>query len=71
MEIPKLVRDIVTEIGYTSSNVGFDGRTCGVAVSIGAQSPDIAQGVDTAFEVRSGSSGEDILTTLRVPATRG
>jgi S-adenosylmethionine synthetase len=61
VEIPKLVRDVVTEIGYTSSEVGFDGRTCGVAVSIGAQSPDIAQGVDTAFEVRSGSSGEDIL----------
>src|SRR6516165_6132350 len=62
VEIPKLVREVVTDIGYTSSDVGFDGRTCGVAVSIGSQSPDIAQGVDTAYEVRSGSSGEDILT---------
>jgi S-adenosylmethionine synthetase len=61
VEIPKLVREVVTDIGYTSSQMGFDGRTCGVAISIGAQSPDIAQGVDTALEVRSGTSGEDIL----------
>ena len=61
VEIPKLVRDVVTDIGYTSSDVGFDGRTCGVSVSIGSQSPDIAQGVDIALEVRAGSSGEDIL----------
>jgi S-adenosylmethionine synthetase len=63
VEIPRLVRDVVTDIGYTSSDVGFDGRTCGVTVSIGAQSPDIAQGVDTAFEVRSGTSGEDVLNS--------
>src|SRR5215469_12340054 len=61
VEIPTLVREVVTDIGYTSSQVGFDGRTCGVSVSIGSQSPDIAQGVDTALEVRAGSSGEDIL----------
>ena len=61
VDIPKLVREVVTDIGYTSSEMGFDGRTCGVAVSIGAQSPDIAQGVDTALEVRTGTSGEDIL----------
>jgi len=61
VEIPTLVRDVVTEIGYTSSEMGFDGRTCGVTVSIGQQSPDIAQGVDTAMEVRAGVSGEDIL----------
>jgi S-adenosylmethionine synthetase len=63
VEIPKLVRDVVTDIGYTSSSVGFDGRTCGVTVSIGSQSPDIAQGVDTALEVRAGTSGEDILNS--------
>ena len=63
VEIPRLVRDVITDIGYTSSAVGFDGRTCGVAVSIGSQSPDIAQGVDTAMEVRSGVSGEDILNS--------
>ncbi len=61
VEIPKLVREVVTDIGYTSSQMGFDGRTCGVSISIGAQSPDIAQGVDTALEVRSGTSGEDVL----------
>jgi S-adenosylmethionine synthetase len=61
VEIPKLVREVVSEIGYTSSEMGFDGRTCGVTVSIGQQSPDIAQGVDTAMEVRAGTSGEDIL----------
>ena len=61
VEIPKLVREVVTDIGYTSSQMGFDGRTCGVTISIGSQSPDIAQGVDTALEVRSGTSGEDIL----------
>ena len=63
VEIPRLVRQVVTDIGYTSSEVGFDGRTCGVAVSIGSQSPDIAQGVDTAMEIRSGVSGEDILNS--------
>ena len=63
VEIPKLVRDVVTDIGYTSSDVGFDGRTCGVTVSIGSQSPDIAQGVDAALELRSGSGGEDILNS--------
>ncbi len=63
VEIPRLVREVVTDIGYTSSSVGFDGHTCGVAVSIGSQSPDIAQGVNTAMEVRSGTSGEDILNS--------
>jgi S-adenosylmethionine synthetase len=61
VEIPSLVREVILSIGYNSSAMGFDGRTCGVTVSIGAQSPDIAQGVDTAFEVRAGTSGEDIL----------
>lgn len=54
VEIPQLIRDTVTEIGYTSSDVGFDGRSCGVSVSIGAQSPDIAGGVDNSLEARSG-----------------
>jgi S-adenosylmethionine synthetase len=61
VEIPTLVREVITSIGYTSSDMGFDGRTCGVSVSIGAQSPDIAQGVDHALEVRAGTSGEDVL----------
>ncbi|MEU9921529.1 methionine adenosyltransferase [Streptomyces griseoluteus] len=46
-DIPALVREAVLEIGYDASQKGFDGRSCGVSVSIGVQSPDIAQGVDT------------------------
>ncbi|MEO7269000.1 MAG: methionine adenosyltransferase [Knoellia sp.] len=54
VEIPKIVRDTVLGIGYDSSTKGFDGASCGVEVSIGQQSPDIAQGVDTAYESRTG-----------------
>ncbi|MEU3284615.1 methionine adenosyltransferase [Streptomyces longwoodensis] len=50
--IPQLVRERILEIGYDSSKKGFDGASCGVSVSIGSQSPDIAQGVDTAYETR-------------------
>jgi len=56
VEIPKLVREKIREIGYTSSDIGFDGDSCGVSISIGQQSPDIAQGVDTGLEVRAGNS---------------
>ncbi len=56
-DVMALVRTVVCEIGYDSSEKGFDGNSCGISVSIGAQSPDIAQGVDDAFEERvSGSS---------------
>jgi S-adenosylmethionine synthetase len=61
IEIPQLVRDVICGIGYDRSSFGFDGHTCGVTVSIDAQSPDIAQGVDSALEVRTGVSGEDLL----------
>jgi S-adenosylmethionine synthetase len=54
VEIPRIVRDTVLGIGYDSSTKGFDGASCGVEVSIGQQSPDIAQGVDTAYENRTG-----------------
>ena len=54
VDIPTLVRDRIMAIGYNSSEVSFDGRNCGVTVSIGAQSPDIAQGVDRALEARGG-----------------
>ncbi len=56
VEIPRIVRDTVLEIGYDSSTKGFDGASCGVSVSIGQQSPDIAQGVDTAYENRVGEN---------------
>ena len=52
VEIPRIVRETILEVGYDGSQKGFDGRTCGVSISIGAQSPDIAQGVDTAHETR-------------------
>ena len=53
VEIPRVVRNRIVEIGYDSSTKGFDGKSCGVEVSIGAQSPDIAQGVDEAYERRA------------------
>jgi S-adenosylmethionine synthetase len=56
VEIPAIVRERITAIGYNSSDVWFDGRSCGVSVSIGGQSPDIAQGVDHAFEARERAS---------------
>ncbi len=56
VEIPRIIRELVAgHIGYDDSAKGFDGRSCGVEVSIGAQSPDIAQGVDTAYESRTGT----------------
>ncbi|KRC62877.1 S-adenosylmethionine synthetase [Agromyces sp. Root81] len=58
VEIPAIVRERVTSIGYDSSDAWFDGRSCGVSVSIGGQSPDIAQGVDHAFEARERSSDD-------------
>jgi len=61
VEIASLVREKILEIGYDSSKKGFDGLSCGVSVSIGAQSSDIAQGVDQAFEARTGQSVEDAL----------
>ncbi|MDQ6641929.1 MAG: methionine adenosyltransferase [Actinomycetota bacterium] len=53
--IAKLVRDKIVDIGYDDGGKGFDGRGCGVQIAIGQQSPDIAQGVDTAQEGRTGS----------------
>jgi S-adenosylmethionine synthetase len=58
VEIPELVRKLITDIGYTSSKVGFDGASCGVSVSIGAQSPEIAAGVDNSLESRTGSDDQ-------------
>jgi S-adenosylmethionine synthetase len=59
VDIPTIVRELITGIGYNSSAVGFDGASCGVEVSIGSQSPDIAQGVDRALEAREGGT-EDL-----------
>ncbi|MEN8652799.1 methionine adenosyltransferase [Streptomyces sp. 21So2-11] len=64
-DIPTLVRNKILEIGYDSSKKGFDGASCGVSVSIGSQSADIAQGVDTAYEKRvegaaAGDEGDEL-----------
>ena len=59
VEIPKIARETINNIGYDNALYGFDGNTCGVIVSIDEQSPDIAQGVDVSEEVRAGQSGED------------
>ena len=56
VDIPTIVRNRISDIGYNSSDVWFDGRSCGVSISIGGQSPDIAQGVNNAMETREGTS---------------
>ncbi|MCK9903510.1 MULTISPECIES: methionine adenosyltransferase [Parafrankia] len=60
VDIASVVRERILEIGYDSSKKGFDGASCGVSVSIGAQSPDIAQGVDTAHEARVEGTEDDL-----------
>ena len=57
-DIAKIARQRVMDIGYTSSDVGFDGGSCGVVVALGSQSPDIAQGVNTAEEQRAEGSAD-------------
>jgi S-adenosylmethionine synthetase len=59
-DIPTIVRDKILEIGYDSSKKGFDGLSCGVSVSIGSQSPDIAQGVDSSHEIREEGEVDEI-----------
>ena len=59
-DIPRIVRERVLSIGYDSSAKGFDGASCGVQVSIGSQSPDIAQGVDHAYEDRAEGSPDPL-----------
>ncbi|MCI0688380.1 MAG: methionine adenosyltransferase [Sporichthyaceae bacterium] len=59
-DIPTLVREKILEIGYDSSKKGFDGLSCGVSVSIGSQSPDIAAGVEAAYEARGGEAQDEL-----------
>jgi S-adenosylmethionine synthetase len=59
VDIPSIIREKILEIGYDSSAKGYDGASCGVSVSIGAQSPDIAQGVLDAFEYREGEGSTE------------
>ncbi len=62
VDIPKLARDVVKEIGYTRAKYGFDGHTCAVLTSIDEQSPDIALGVDHSFENKAGAGGDEAVT---------
>ncbi|MBT5754625.1 MAG: methionine adenosyltransferase [Acidimicrobiaceae bacterium] len=58
VDIPSIVRSTICEIGYDNGDIGYDGKACGVLISLDEQSPDISQGVTTSEEVRSGESGE-------------
>jgi S-adenosylmethionine synthetase len=60
VDIPEIIREKILEIGYDSSAKGYDGASCGVSVSIGSQSPDIAQGVLQAFEHREGEGSSEL-----------
>ena len=62
VDIPKLVRETIADVGYTKSDVGFDAETCGVSVSIDEQSPDIALGVDKSLEAKAGDDDAFELT---------
>ena len=63
VDIPRIARETIAGIGYDNALFGFDSKTCGVVVTLDAQSEDIAQGVDKSEEVRKGKSGEDILNS--------
>ena len=60
VNIPGIIRDKILEVGYDSSTKGYDGASCGVSVSIGSQSPDIAQGVLDAYEYREGEGSSEL-----------
>jgi S-adenosylmethionine synthetase len=60
VDIPRIVREVVKDIGYTKSAVGFDAETCGVSVSVDEQSPDIAMGVDKSLEAKTGEHPDDV-----------
>jgi S-adenosylmethionine synthetase len=64
VDIARLVREKISEIGYSHSEWGFDATTCGVVVAIDEQSPDIAQGVDTAYEIQHDPGDDDPLDRL-------
>ena len=64
VDIPKIVRDTIKEIGYTRAKYGFDAETCAVITSIDEQSPDIAAGVDTALEAREGTMTEEEIEAI-------
>ncbi|WP_260842782.1 S-adenosylmethionine synthetase N-terminal domain-containing protein, partial [Staphylococcus epidermidis] len=64
VDIPKIVRDTIKEIGYTRAKYGFDAETCAVITSIDEESPDIAGGVKTALEAREGNMSEEEIEAI-------
>jgi S-adenosylmethionine synthetase len=64
VDIPAVVRRTITDVGYVSSKIGFDGETCGVSVAIQEQSPDISRGVDQSYEERHGDAADADLDSL-------
>lgn len=59
VDYPKVIRNVINDIGYTDSKLGFDGESCGIMISIDRQSPDIALGVDNSVEKKSGGDSYD------------
>lgn len=64
VDIQKIVRDTVAEIGYTRAKYGFDANTCGVMVALDEQSADIAMGVDKAFEAKANQMSEETIAAI-------
>ena len=60
VDVPQIVRDTITDVGYTDAKFGLDGETCGVMTAIQEQSPDIARGVDDSLEHREEHSADDL-----------
>src|SRR3954449_11041344 len=60
VDIPRLARKTISDIGYTRAKFGFDADTCGVIVALDEQSPDIAQGVDASYETQLGAAGDQL-----------
>ena len=70
IEIPKIVRKAITEIGYTDSSMGFDAETCGVLAAVEQQSPDIARGVDSSANKEQGAGDQGLMFGFAVDETR-
>ncbi len=64
VDFDKLVREVVNDIGFNASEMGFDGNTCGVQVAVASQSPDIAMGVDKSMEAKGGATAEDEIESV-------
>jgi S-adenosylmethionine synthetase len=70
IEIPKIVRKAITDIGYTDSSMGFDAETCGVLAAVEQQSPDIARGVDSSANKEQGAGDQGLMFGFAVDETR-